>query len=109
MGMIDDKAAVAHAISRNNGFWDKEVDVDFLLSKLALLHSEVSETLEAIRKEKGEDAILEELSDIFIRLVDFYQGAKQAGWLSATASFDQAIDDKIRINATRPRKHGNLA
>ena len=37
MGMIDDHGAVAHAISRNNGFWDEPATVHFLLSKIALL------------------------------------------------------------------------
>lgn len=109
MGYIDNQAEAAHAISKMNGFWDEDVDVHFLLSKLALLHSEVSETLEAIRKDKGEGYILEELADIYIRLVDFYQGAKMAGWLSAEASLGATIEQKMTYNANRPRKHGNLA
>lgn len=109
MGMIDDQAAVAHAISKNNGFWDDEVNIHFLLSKIALLQSEGSELLEAIRKEQGQERILDECADVFIRLVDLFQGMKQSGWLDQDASLDKAIADKIRVNASRPRKHGNLA
>lgn len=109
MGMIDDQAAVAHAISKNNGFWEGPVDIHFLLSKIALLQSEGSELLEAIRKEQGEQRILDEMADVYIRLVDMFYGMKQSGWVSQNASLDKAIADKIRTNAGRPRKHGNLA
>jgi NTP pyrophosphatase (non-canonical NTP hydrolase) len=109
MGMIDDHAAVSHAISKNNGFWDDEVNVHFLLSKIALLQSEGSELLEGIRKEQGQERILDEMADVYIRLVDLFQGMKQSGWLDQTASLDEAVANKIRVNATRPRKHGNLA
>lgn len=109
MGMIDDKAAVAHAISKNNGFWDEEVDVHFLLSKIALLQSEGSELVDAIIKQKGQDQILEEMSDVFIRLIDMYQGMKQSGWLDQSASLDVAISNKMSANTKRPRLHGKLA
>lgn len=109
MANIDDMAAAAYAISKNNGFWDGEVDIHFLLSKLALIHSEVSEVLEALRKEKGSEEVVLELSDIFIRLVDFYEGAKQAGWIDTCSSLGNTIDKKMSFNASRPRKHGNLA
>lgn len=109
MSYIDDQAEVAYAISSSNGFWDEKVDVHFLLAKLALLHSEVSETLEAIRKEQGEEAILEEMADIYIRLIDLYAGARNHGWLSCDASLGETIEKKMAINANRPRKHGNLA
>jgi len=109
MGMIDDHGAVAHAISRNNGFWDEPATVHFLLSKIALLQSEGSELLEAIRKEQGEDKILDEMADVYIRLVDLFVGMKQSGWLDPSASLDSAVADKMRVNATRPPKHGNLA
>lgn len=109
MGYIDNQAEAAHAISKMNGFWDDEVDVHFLLSKLALLHSEVSEILEAIRKDKGEALILDEMADTYIRLIDLFQGAKDSGWLSPNSSLGFAIEQKMAYNANRPRKHGNLA
>lgn len=109
MTNIDDQAAAAYAISKSNGFWDDEVTVHFLLSKIALLQSEGSELLEAIRKEQGEEAVLHEMADVYIRLIDMFQGMKASGWLSCDASLDEAIANKMAINAGRPRKHGNLA
>ncbi len=109
MTSIDDQAAAAYAISKGNGFWDDEVTVHFLLSKIALLQSEGSELLEAIRKEKGEEEILHEMADVYIRLVDMFQGMKESGWLPIDASLSVAIAEKMAINANRPRKHGNLA
>ena len=109
MGYIDNQAEAAHAISVTNGFWDEEVDIHFILSKIALGHSEWSELLEAIRKEKGPDAIVEEMADVYIRLVDLFQGMKLSGWLPSDASLGSVIERKMAYNASRPRKHGNLA
>lgn len=109
MGYIDNQAEAAHAISTGNGFWDEEVTAAFILAKLALIHSEVTETLEAIRKEKGPDAIIEEMADVYIRLIDLYQGMKMSGWLPADSSLGAIVEKKMAFNATRPRKHGNLA
>lgn len=106
---IEDQAAVIYAIAKNNGFWDEKVDIHFLLSKLALMHSEISEILEALRKQQGEQAVLDELADVYIRLLDFYMGAKQSGWLSENANLDSAVVQKVKKNAERPHKHGNLA
>ena len=96
-----------HEISKSKGFWEEEKNIHFMLSKLALVHSEVSEVLEAMRKEMGEDKIVEELVDIYIRLMDFYQGAKDSGWV--TSSFDEVYEKKMNKNKERPAKHGNLA
>lgn len=109
MKSLDDWGIVCNAISSSNGFWDDEVDINFALSKLALLHSEVSETLEAIRKEQGDQAIMEELADTFIRLVDFVAGIQKSGWVSPDISFEDVVEQKVQTNALRPRKHGNLA
>lgn len=109
MTLIDDHAMTAHAISKANGFWDEEVDVHFLLSKLALLHSEVSEILEAVRKEQGSEKIVEEMADTYIRLIDLFEGAKRAGWLDSDACLGKSIEKKMAHNASRPPKHGNLA
>jgi len=98
-----------HAISTSKGFWDEKVDIHFLLSKLALVHSEVSETLEALRKQKGSNNIAEEICDILIRVLDFYSGAKMNGWIDQNTSIDDIFDIKMSINSNRPIKHGNLA
>jgi len=113
---LDSIAKDIHAVSTNKGFWRKVYldgqhnpiqDIDFMLAKLALVHSEVSETLEAMRKQMGEEKIVEELVDIFIRLMDFYEGAKNCGWVKS--SFEEIYDKKMSINKERPKMHGNLA
>lgn len=117
---LNEMAEEIHAISKEKGFWTKVYkysettpgrkpvkDIDFMLSKLALIHSEVSEVLEAMRKQMGEEKIVEELVDIYIRLMDFYQGAKNSGWIES--SFDDMYEKKMNINKERTKMHGNLA
>lgn len=93
--------------ARNKGFWDDEVDVNFVLAKLALVHSEVSETLEAVRKEQGERKIVEEMADIIIRTLDLWKGMQDEGWIES--DIDEVMEEKMRYNTTRPQKHGVLA
>lgn len=116
MTNLDQLANSLHETAKKKGFWAKVYkhsenqpvqDIDFMLAKLALVHSEVSEVLEAMRKQMGEEKIVEELVDIFIRLMDFYAGAKATGWV--TSSFDEILEKKIGINKERPPMHGNLA
>jgi NTP pyrophosphatase (non-canonical NTP hydrolase) len=118
MQYLSNLANDLHTIAKKKGFWKKVYpegsytqhsvqDIDFMLAKLALVHSEVSEVLEAMRKQMGEEKIVEELVDIFIRLMDFYAGAKATGWV--TSSFDDILEKKIGINKERPPMHGNLA
>jgi len=116
MQYLSNLANDLHVIAKKKGFWSKVYkhsesapiqDIDFMLAKLALVHSEVSEVLEAMRKQMGEEKIVEELVDIFIRLMDFYAGAKATGWV--TSSFDDILEKKIGINKERPPMHGNLA
>lgn len=49
---IDALAAMLHENAKEKGFWDGEVTYDKLGNKLALVHSEVTEVLEALRKSK---------------------------------------------------------
>lgn len=110
MTTLDSYGKMSHDNAKEKGFWDQSGDdVAFLLSKLALVHSEISETLEAIRKEKGEEQIAEEVADTFIRLVDFYEGLKDFGFVSQDRSLDNVVTEKMMFNSTRPRKHGRLA
>lgn len=97
-----------HETAKEKGFWDDDVDANFVLAKLALIHSEASEVLEAYRKSKGEAAIAEECADIFIRLIDLYVGLQEHQIISPGLDFDNAVLMKMSLNEGRPRKHGNL-
>lgn len=104
---LDQLAVELHSTAASKGFWNHEVDIHFVLSKLALVHSEVSEVLEAVRKEKGSDEIVEEMADIIIRLLDLYQGMMNSDWINT--SLDDALYRKSAVNTARARLHGNLA
>lgn len=117
---FDNIAKDIHKISTDKGFWSKVYkyvettptgkptkDIDFMLSKLALVHSEVTEVLEAMRKKKDEREVVEEIADVLIRLLDFYQGAINCGWVES--SLDKVFVEKMNKNQQRPPMHGNLA
>ena len=61
---IDALSAVLHETAIEKGFWDGEFTYDKIGNKLALVHSEVTEVLEAIRKDKGSLETVEEIADI---------------------------------------------
>lgn len=96
-----------HETAVEKGFWDGRVDINFVLAKLALVHSEVSEVLEAVRKQQGSEKIVEEMADTIIRLLDLYYGMYEVGWVDD--SLDHILDKKAGVNRERPRLHGNLA
>lgn len=106
---LDELAINAYVNATNKGFHDGKdfTNIDWQLSKLALIASEVSEVLEALRKERGEEAVLDEIADILIRTLDFYAALKVGGVVSG--SLDEAYHAKSNKNAGRPRMHGVLA
>jgi NTP pyrophosphatase (non-canonical NTP hydrolase) len=111
---LDALAFDLHKTAVEKGFWDAEVDINFVLAKLALVHSEVSEVLEAVRKDKGSEVIVEEMADIIIRLLDLYAGMVEHDWLNwaladIPVSLDEALAGKASVNKERPKMHGNLA
>lgn len=75
-------------------------DTFHLLGKLALVHSELSEAVEAVRSGNA-DNFSEELADTIIRILD----------LTGTMGIDieQAIADKMTVNCGREHKHGRKA
>lgn len=107
LGHLDGLSSFLHETAVEKGFWNNEVDVNFVLSKLALVHSEVSEVLEAVRKSMGEEVVVEEMADIIIRLLDLYAGMVDAGMVET--SIDDALSKKIEKNKSRPHMHGVLA
>lgn len=105
---LEETAYLIHRTAKAKGFWDKEVDPDVVLAKLALVHSEVSEILEDYRKQTGPKAIAFEFADVLIRLLDLWQALKDAGVLSQNETLQTYIEEKMIQNAQRPVKHGNL-
>jgi NTP pyrophosphatase (non-canonical NTP hydrolase) len=103
---LDALAAILHENAIEKGFWDGTISHDKVGNKLALVHSEVTEVLEAIRKNKSSEEVVEEMADVIIRLLDIYAAMRNSGDL--IHSLDEILEKKININKERPRLHGNL-
>jgi NTP pyrophosphatase (non-canonical NTP hydrolase) len=103
---LDALAAMLHETAKEKGFWDGEYSHDKIGNKLALVHSEVTEVLEAIRKSKGSEQVVEEMADVIIRLLDVYAAMRNEEKI--LHSLDEILEAKINKNKERPRLHGNL-
>lgn len=91
---LNEYSETCHKIAFEKGWWDHRREVPELL---CLVHSEVSEALEAYRKADSENFV-EELADILIRVFDM------AGRFRL--DLDKAVKDKIEKNKMRPYRHG---
>lgn len=73
-----------------------------IIRRLDLIHSELGESLEALRKNKRglleKDTFEDEIADVFIRLGDL------CGWLDI--DIEQQIEWKMNFNTTREKMHG---
>ena len=87
----------------NYGFGQHKGDEDFKIRQLALIHSEVSEALEALRIGDDENFI-EELADILIRTFDLAGsiGVENIGDIIANKHAYNVVDRPI----TQGNKHG---
>lgn len=91
---INELCKEAHKTAIQKGWYDEQRETGTIL---ALIHSEVSEALEADRKGEMQQ-FQEELADICIRVFD----------LAGSRGFDleSIIMAKMAYNKTRPYKHG---
>lgn len=109
-------AKAAHANSRSKGFWDvidslrshpnfSEIEVFWKLSRHDLIHSEVSECTEGVRKDLKDDHLthrsmeVAELADVIIRIMD-YAGAYEL-------PLAEVVLEKMTYNTGRPFMHGD--
>lgn len=102
--MFDQLAEQLHKTAVEKGFWPEDVDDIFITKQLMMIVSEAVEVMEAIRKDKGEDQIADEMADILIRTLDLYSGLVEHGYTKV--SLDYALDKKANINKDRPERHG---
>lgn len=93
-----------HAWAKRKGFWEDGQDRNDG-EMIALMHSELSEALEAIRHGNPPDdklpefsGVEAELADVIIRIMDT---ASARGWRVA-----EALVAKMAYNEGRPYKHG---
>jgi hypothetical protein len=107
---LDELSENIHKTAVEKGFWqpmERMEDQDhfiFYCKQIAMIHSEATEVLEALRKNKGELAVVEELADIIIRVLDLYAGMYVEE--DVYTSLHETLLVKLDINKDRPRLHG---
>lgn len=119
----------AYQNAKQHGFHDSDKPYEItnadlhaiIAQRLALIHSEISEALEADREEREanlcafdcseesfsvkfkahiKDTLEDELADAIIRILDF------CGWLSI--DIERHVELKMKYNAGRERMHGKM-
>lgn len=102
--MLNDMAKQVHSIAVDKGFWDEKINDIFIAKQCMMIVSEVTEVMEAVRKNKESHEIVEEIADILIRTLDLYQGMLDNKYVYE--SLDSAMVNKIAKNRGRAQKHG---
>ena len=92
---VSELVRACHAVAKEKGWWDDARNEGELI---ALMHSELSEALEAMRNHGKKEEIAEELADCCIRIFD-YCGARDI-------DLEKALLKKIEYNKKRPYRHG---
>lgn len=91
-----------HKVAVNHGFWYHHMAVSsktVIAEKLCLIHSEISEGLEAIRNDiEGNGNLGEELADAVIRIMDLSE--------KYHLRVAEELVLKVEKNKTREFKHG---
>ena len=108
---LDMLAFEIHSVNKSKGFYEGELTIDKIMAKLVLVHSEVTETVEALRKDKGAPAVVEEMADTIIRILDIWavlslnhEGDELD---SLFPSLETILLAKIEKNKNRPALHGH--
>lgn len=104
-GILKMFAVITNKTARDKGFYDEPVMMDKVVAKLALVHSEVTEVLEALRKSQGKDKVTEEVVDILIRTLSLHEWMVELDL--CTDDLDERMVMVMKRNEERPPKHGH--
>ena len=104
--IFEEMSALMGKTSEEKGFWGPPEMMDKYVAKTALLESECTEILEALRKSQGAYKVTEEFADVFIRAFDLHRKLAEDGL--ADPDLYGIIITKMEKNAARPPKHGHV-